>query len=195
MYKKCATCPKLGITCNEFDPLALRGDELREWCKWRLVWLGWGRVRLTTETNMPKSTIDRFLSNELCDFKFETIRPIVKALIGGTKDEHPCPMVDREDDTERLQQEKELLQAECIKLHEETEKIKEYLSTQEKRSEDNLAKFREETASTFALLKDQLRYKNMAVSVLSALVGVLVLAIIAVLIYDKLNPGIGWFRY
>lgn len=178
MYKKCATCPKLGITCNEFDLLALRGEELREWCKWRLVWLGWSRVRLATESNTPKSTIDRFLSNEPCDFKFETLRPIVKALIGGTKDEHPCPMFDVESNTEKLQQEKEQLQAECEKLQFECAKVKEYVFSQEKRNDDNLAKFREDTASAYALLKSQLHAKNIAITILSVISGILLSVLI-----------------
>lgn len=176
MYKKCATCPKLGITCNEFDLLAMSTDEMREWCRWRLVWLGWTRVRLVAESNTPKSTIDRFFSNEPCDFKFETFRPIVKALIGGEKVEHPCPMFDVESDTEKLQQEKELLQAECEKLQAECAKVKEYVSEQERRNDENMARYREDTTSAIALLKAQMRSKNIAIITLTAVVALFIAA-------------------
>lgn len=175
MYKKCATCPKLGISCNEFDLLSMSTDEMREWCRWRLVWLGWPRVRLVEEAKTPKSTIDRFFSNEPCDFKFETFRPIVKALIGGEKVEHPCPMCDIESDTEKLQQEKELLQAEIERIKADNEQMQQYIrdhDAQHKAAHDN-------TASAITLLEAQMRSKNIAIIALSAL---LVVAAVALMI-------------
>ena len=190
MYKKCATCPKLGISCNEFDLLALRGDELREWCKWRLVWLGWSRVQLAAESNTPKSTIDRFMSNEPCDFKFETLRPIVKTLIGGEKIEHPCPMFDIETDTEKLQQENERLQAECDRISEESERMRQYIRNHDAQNKAD----HENTANALRMFEKQLKAKGTAITVLSVILAVVVAAVIGVLIYDKINPHVGWFR-
>jgi hypothetical protein len=150
-------------------------DEMREWCRWRLVWLGWTRVRLVEEAKTPKSTIDRFFSNEPCDFKFETFRPIVKALIGGEKVEHPCPMCDVESDTEKLQQEKELMQAEIDRIKADNEQMRQYIrdhDAQHKAAHDN-------TANAIALLKAQMRTKNISITILSAL---LVVAIVALMI-------------
>ena len=190
MYKKCATCPKLGITCNEFDLLALSTDEMREWCRWRLVWLGWPRVRLVEEAKTPKSTIDRFFSNEPCDFKFETFRPIVKALIGGEKVEHPCPMCDIENDTEKLQQEKELLQAEIERITADNEQMQQYIRDHDAQHKAD----HENTANALRMLEGQLKVKQTAVNVLILILAVVVVALIGVLIYDKITPHLGWFR-
>ena len=79
---------------------------------------------------------------------------------------------------EKLQQEKEQLQAECEKLQFECAKVKEYVFSQEKRNDDNLAKFREDTASAYALLKSQLHAKNIAITILSVISGILLLVLI-----------------
>ncbi len=91
MYLECVSCPKLGNTCDGPNFMGRSAAGVLEWCKARKKHLGWSNAKLAEESNMPKGTIDRLLSGEHLDFKYETIRPMVKALVGGSFDGNPCP--------------------------------------------------------------------------------------------------------
>lgn len=195
MYSKCISCSRLGETCTEFNPFAMTGEQLREWCKKRLTWLRMSRATLIELSGVPKSTIDRYFSTEPCDFKFETIRPILKILVGGNWDEHDCPSTDMAINNDHLHAENEHLHTECIRLQEENERLRQHFLEQEKTHNADMAKFRENTANALILFKEQIKTKNTAITVLSIALAVLTVAVLAVLVYDRLNPAVGWFRY
>ena len=94
MYFECVHCPKIGCLCDGPNFLALPSRDLLEWCKQRKALLKWSNAKLAEEAKMPKGTVDRLLSSDPVDFKFETIRPILKALIGGSWGSNPCGVAD-----------------------------------------------------------------------------------------------------
>lgn len=91
MYHECIMCPQLGITCDGPNFLAVSAQQILEWCKKRKKFLGLSNAKLAEMSNQPKGTIDRLFAGEHYDFKFETIRPVIKALIGGPFEGRPCP--------------------------------------------------------------------------------------------------------
>lgn len=52
----------------------------------------------------------------------------------------------------------------------------------------------DERRETIAVARSLIRRKDRQISVLAALVAVLTIAILLFIIYDRLNPDIGWFR-
>lgn len=91
MYLECVSCPKLGSSCDGPNFVAMSAQDLLEWCKMRKAKLGLSNAKLAELSGTPKGTIDRLLSGDHPDFKYETIRPMIKALVGGSFSGNPCP--------------------------------------------------------------------------------------------------------
>ena len=92
MYFECLSCPKLGNSCDGPNFVAMSADDLLEWCKQRKARLGLSNAKLAEMSGMAKGTIDRLLAGIHVDFRYETIRPMVKALVGGDWSGSPCPV-------------------------------------------------------------------------------------------------------
>ena len=110
MYTECITCPKLGVYCDGPNFVAMSAIELLEWSKARKKHLGLSNAKLSELSNMPKGTIDRLFAGHHLDFKYETVRPMLKVLVGGQFNGDPCP--NPEDHTAELQLENEKLKDE-----------------------------------------------------------------------------------
>lgn len=94
MYDDCITCDKLGCSCDGPNFVAMSAVELLDWCKRRKQHLGLSRERLAEISGVPIGTINRLLSGTHYDFRYETLRPIIKVLVGGSFDGNPCPTPD-----------------------------------------------------------------------------------------------------
>lgn len=154
MYEKCVKCPKVGTTCEGPHFFSMSAPALLEWCKSRKKFLNLSNEKLAELSGIPKGTIDRLLSGEHLDFKFETIRPLIKVLSGGEWIETPCP-----DEPADFADEK------IVHLEEENERLKEKLSELKEASNGKLNTYKEE----LGIYKDQLKW----IRISSAIIGVL----------------------
>lgn len=173
MYIECISCPKMGVTCDGPNYAAIPAHDLLEWCRLRKNHLGWSNSKLAEEAGIAKGTVDRLFAAERVDFKYDTICPIIKALVGGTWVGKPC--------AELRQQDSHL--AETIQ-----------------RLEEENSRLREDDETRVDFLKEQLRLaqetsagRKTAIVVLAVLLGTTLALIIAALIIDRLNPNIGFF--
>lgn len=91
MYKECVSCQKLGISCDGPNFVAMPAAELVAWCKARKEYLGLSNGRIAEMTGMSKGTVDGFFASAHADFRFETIRPVLRVLVGGEFSGEPCP--------------------------------------------------------------------------------------------------------
>lgn len=167
MYDECLSCPKLGISCDGPNFVAMSARDLLEWCKQRKARLGLTNAKLSEMSHVPKGTIDRLFSGDHMDFKFETVRPLLRCLVGGSFDGNPCPAPD---DNENQH------------LHEIIEQQKESIRLLE-----------EENNRMLEFFQGQLAANKKYIITLAILLGVTLLVIIAALIVDRLNPNIGFF--
>lgn len=167
MFEKCLTCPLLGISCNGPNFFTASASDMLEWCKERKARLGLTNAKISDLSRVPKGTIDRLFAREYTDVKFETIRPIVKCLVGGEFDVNTCiapDMVQMEHQEDIIAQQQQALQ--------------------------NSA---EEKARMIEFFENQLRIKTKYIVVLGSAFAVTLLIIIAALIIDRLNPNVGFF--
>lgn len=167
MFEKCLTCPLLGISCNGPNFFTASASNMLEWCKERKARLGLTNAKISDLSGVPKGTVDRLFAGEHTDVKFETIRPIVKCLVGGEFDVNTCiapDMVQMEHQAEIIEQQQQALQ--------------------------NSA---EEKARMIEFFENQLRIKTKYIVVLGSAFAVTMLIIIAALIIDRLNPDKGFF--
>ena len=117
MYKECVNCDRIGVSCKGPTFVAMPAAEILEWCKLRKGHLKLSNKKLAELSNIPEGTIARLFAGEHIDFKYESIRPILRVLVGGSFDNNPCPdphEADNQKQTEII----EKLQAENVSLRE-----------------------------------------------------------------------------
>ena len=174
MYEKCIKCPKVGVSCEGPHFFTMSGAELLEWCKERKKFLKLSNEKLSELTylqkgnmnGIPKGTIDRLFSGEHLDFKFETMRPIIKVLAGGEFVEAPCPEEPNNFADENI-----------CRLAEENARLKEHLTEEQEMK---------------AFFKEQYSFRGKAIIALTTFLGISILLIFAALIIDLANHDLGF---
>ena len=68
------------------DILSLNSKDLIDWCNARKKQLHISNAKLAMQTNVPEGTIDRILTGKNLEFRYSTIQPIVKFLLGINED-------------------------------------------------------------------------------------------------------------
>ena len=181
MYKECLKCEKLGVSCDGPNFVAMPAPQLLEWCKLRKAQRGLSNAKLAELSGVPKGTIDRLLAGEHADFKYESIRPVIRALVGGQWAGNPCPDPNQVTDAHLLeaveQQRKTIRQ-----LHKDKQDMLETMTAERQSAQEDI-KF----------LREQVHAKNRVILILAILAGVCLAVIIGALIVDRLNPDVGFF--
>lgn len=181
MYKKCLSCPKLGVSCDGPNFVAMPAHELLEWCKERKQILRLSNAKLGELSNTPKGTIDRLFAGEHGDFKYETVRPLLRALVGGELGENPCPTMET------------WLEEKLVQTVEENNKLAEQIKQIEKEHDEEIDELKKEHREDTRFLREQVKSKNLAIIILAVLLFAALALIFTALIIDYMNTHIGLF--
>lgn len=68
------------------DILSLNSKDLIDWCNQRKKEMHISNAKLANMTGVPKGTIDRILTGKNLEFRYSTVQPIIKLLIGIDED-------------------------------------------------------------------------------------------------------------
>lgn len=172
MYEECITCEKRGAKCDGPNFMAMSTMEIVEWIDLYQHKYGITNAALAEISNTPKGTIDSIKSKKHGDIRHETLRPILRALIGAEKLGDPCP--DPNDDAvERLETENRVLMQK-LEFAERTivqndRELKRYISGMKERT--------------------------IAMYMLIGVCAILIVAFIGHLIYDITNLDVGYIQY
>lgn len=195
MYLDCLRCQKLGESCDGPNFLALSSAQILDWCKQRKNILGWTNQKIAEVSNTPKGTIDRLFSGSYLDYRYETIRPVLKALVGCEEwGENPCDIPTEtaaEPDPEmaaKLEEQAALLHD----LKKENYRLAHELDLERQHRAD-MEEAKRQTTETLQFVKEQLKGKRTAIIALAVAFGLCFLLIIIALIVDRLNGNIGFF--
>lgn len=172
-YEKCLHCHNLGSSCKGPNFVQMSAHEIVEWCKARKSLLRMTNEKLAELSGVPIGTINRLFSNKSADFYFETVRPIIKALVAGDWSEEKCH-TDHEEISKHSEDTIKRLEKDIARLEKENERIIER-GEKEKAELINLSHF-----------------CRRIIVVLAVALGVAVTLIIAALIYDSLDPNAGF---
>lgn len=188
MYLECVSCPKIGVSCDGPNFVALSAQQLLDWCNQRKAFLRMSNAKLAELSGMPKGTIDRLLAgrHESGGFHYETIRPLVKVLVGGEWSGDPCP---DPPDTEKAEM------AEKLRHHDDDlkwrdDRIQHLLS--------EISVLEQQLTTKDEQLKERagfLHRKDRAIGFLSLALAVVLVAALCVLVIDISDPTIGFFRF
>lgn len=178
MYTECINCPKLGDSCDGPNFMGMTASQLLAWCKERKNYLHLTNAKLAEMSGMAKGTIDRLLAGEQADFRYESIRPMIKALVGGRFEGNPCPDPDAHTDEKKIESQQEIIH----RLEAENERLR-----------LDAAEAKEDYKQRIEYFKQQMKYKQAAIAVLSIFLAICVSVIVAALVIDRLNSDIGFF--
>lgn len=189
MHHRCVNCAKLGTSCAWSRFFALSAKEVIDLCKERKTYLGLSNGRIAELANMSKGTVDGLFANAHGDFRYETIRPVLNVLFGGNfENKDFCSDVT---DNERTQYEERIKQLENeIKWRED--KIQ-HLTKNNESMQTLITNTNARNTKSQEFLQGQVRSKNKTIIALSICLGISLAIIIAALIVDRLNSGIGFF--
>lgn len=186
MYSECLKCEKIGVSCDGPNFVAMSTQELLTWCKARKEHLHLSNARLAEMSGMPKGTIDRLFAGEHTDVRFETIRPLLKALTGGAWSGNPCA-AQQEDEALRkkvqeLEKELRLRDESIAHLKDNYSSMTTLVANTNKRHEEQL-KF----------LRDEIKRKNKVMVILAVIMSLALLYILITLIIDRTDPSKGFW--
>ena len=181
MYNECVICPKLGLSCDGPNFVAMSAQELLSWCKQRKKHLDLSNADLAEQSGIPKGTVDRLLAGEHLDFRYETVRPLIRALVGSEWSGSPCPEPQAIDNTELIEK--------VERLTRNNKLLQEHIDRDNAQHQQQLEFLREQIRHEQATSDG---YKRTVIG-LSITLGISLLVIIAALIVDRLNNDIGFF--
>ena len=182
MYEKCLTCQKIGISCDGPNFMAMGTDELVDWCIARRKQIpGMTYDKIQEATGLSKGTISGFFNKTHGDFRIETIRPILKVLVGGAWSDSPC---DDPAEHERAQYE-----AEIRRRDETIERLEQLNGSLQTLVANTNARYTKDKD----FLRSEMKRKNRSIAIFATLFAICLLLIIAALIIDFMNENVGYF--
>ena len=184
-YEKCLTCVDLGNACDGPNFLAMDTTEIGLWCNDKRKQIhGMTYDKIAAETGISKSAVHGFLTGAHSDYRLETIRPIVKLIVGGKWDDNPCGNLSN---SEKAAYEENARQLESeIKRHED--KIQ-HLISQNATLHDHADHMSRIVNDRYEFLKR----KDKIILALGTMLFVAVAVIITALVIDCINPNVGFF--
>lgn len=193
MKKDCSNCDHLGRDCPK-KLMLLSLDEIIDWCVYIMAKYKITHEKIAQLSKVPKGTVDRILSKQSEDCRYSTIHAIVCALFEYLGISSVC----LDDVTSAAE-----IQADDMKR--QNVELQHALDTSEKERQALQARV-DELVDRREFMKEQIAKKDAridalsgtvaewrrVVKVLAVLLGISVLAIMAALVADKLNPNLGF---
>lgn len=190
-YERCLECKQLGITCDGPNLISMKPTELGEWCNaLRSKRPGFTYDKTAAVANVSKTAAYGFLTSAHEDCNYFTAHAVSGALIlsGGEWTDCPCGNVANSEKA-AYEAEIEKLKTSVIWHEDKIKDLKEKnasLETLVKNNNDRMTKDKD-------FLRGQIKSKNRAIVILSISLAVVLLLVIAALIVDRNNPGVGFF--
>lgn len=190
MYEECLECPKIGISCDGPNFFAMSTPELHAWCKARKAVLHTSNARLAESTGgmLPKGTVDRFFAGEHVDFRYETIRPLLKVLILGRGEWKglPCAEIPADGDLQRKVQE---LEAE---IRWRDDKIQ-HLTDNHNAMTTLIANTNKRNTEQAEFMRSEIKRTNARATIMTIIAVLALLYIIVTLVIDRADPSKGFY--
>lgn len=186
MYSECLNCEKIGVSCDGPNFMAMGAPELLAWCKARKAHLHLTNGRLAEMSGMPKGTIDRLFAGEHVDFRFETIRPLLKALTGGAWSGNPCAAPQEDNKMQDKIREME------AGLQWRDDKIQ-HFAEENARLQAHIKEANGQHAEEMKFLHGEVKRKNRTITILAVVMSLALLYIIVMLIIDRIDPSKGYY--
>lgn len=199
-YDLCLECPYRGKSCDGPNFFAMTHQRRVEWANALKKIRGLTNAQIAEQavlpdgSKLPKATIDSVLSGRTQDVKTSTWSAILRVLVGGCWGQYPCHMAAMLLEGERSKGDSamvEELKSEVKYLQARIAVLDGQLATKDRQ----IAEIEKQAADQRSTISEQnklLKRKDTRIVILVAALVLLMVMIIAALIYDKMNPDVGW---
>lgn len=153
MFEKCIKCQRMGESCVP-NLMLLPFPDLIAWCKKRQKHLSWTNQALAEISSVPFGTINRIWGGDT-DCKYSTIRNLLIALIGGTKDEFSC--TEQVENELRQIDQLERQAAQLSAVEKENEGLRQRIETIDEVHRQDVRAIRAEYREQICFLQDELK--------------------------------------
>ena len=181
LYQDCVKCEKLGVSCDGPNFFTLPANEILEWCKARKAELHLSNDKIADLSGIPRGTVARVFAGVHEDFKFGTVQPILRVLIGGTYHRESCP------DPKGNAAEK------IAELTEKNDSLRRVIKENKAAYDEDLERERSDASKREKYFEKQMRVRMIFIIILSVLLAVSLVLTIAALLVDRTNPDKGFF--
>ena len=207
-YNLCLECEDLGVCCDGPNFLAMTLERWCEWCRLRKENLGWTNAYIAEISGVSQVTVDRIMAGKCSkDIRRSTCADISSALVGSLG-KYPCArpaptemVVDNPEHLQKIEEkEQEIVQlrTSLAWLREELKNTTEHMEQQAHDRETYLKELVAKQDERLAVRESQIAAERArllrVIKWLAISLGIVVGLVIAILIYDKMNPNVGWFR-
>lgn len=195
-YEKCLSCDQLGASCDGPNLLAMETIDLGLWCnELRKDSPGMTYDKIALDTDLSKSAVRDFLTGKHDDCSMRTARTIARYITKGKWDDNPCGNLTN---SEKAAYEEKIRQLEnSVVWHEDKIKdLKEKNASLETLVANTNARMTADKDFLRRQLEDRyqfLKRKDKVIVILSVLLALCLLVIIAALVIDRTNGGVGFF--
>lgn len=191
MFEKCITCDHISGCPHSPRFYMLSPPEVIDWCRKRKKFLGLSNDDIAEMSGLPHGTVSRLLGGNYADYKHTTIQPLLRSLTGDGLGELPCPTAQPEITELMEKYSNACARIEFLETHYQEDMLR--IRADDQRQIDHLnaeiADFKEE----LEFKRQQLRAAHTGRIIMTVLCILLLLVIVAALVVDSLNPGIGFF--
>lgn len=196
IYEKCITCPDVGRICNGPNMLTLPIEDVREMVRLRKKVLGLTNEQLAVFCNIPKGTIDRFLSDADTDFKYTTVCEIIRGIIrygqpaGEQLGDNPCPATSSE-----IRQQKEEDAGKLAAAEAECQQLRDKLTATKGNHIEQMNDYRQDQQRRVDYLKADVKLWRRFTFILGGILIIVFFALLSYVIWDLTHRDAGFFQW
>ena len=190
MDKNCAACAHPGRDCIPYL-MTFTNAELLDWARQRRSALHMSYDDLSEKSGVPLGTIERMMSKKGTDCRFATAQPVIRVLSGCTLEALDCDFEAQPDVTltEQLKAKEEIIRH----LEEENQRKNSVIDHLHITAKEDIERAKQEESVSLAYMKKKEKSHVKIIYMLSAGLIILLLAVLAALAVDRMNPNIGFF--
>lgn len=195
-YDICLNCEFMGNTCDGPNAVAMDHSRWLEWVNKLFKKQGRTRAQIADAEQIPKSTIDSVLSGRTSDVRLSTFRALSRSAIGGCWGKYPCHLAALIINGEEIKVDERITELQAKLEHSEEKRVslQKQLDTIKEDVKQEVSTVRAENERRVDYLKDQVKLKEETIKQKEQTIGLLCLLVLSMLVYDNINPNVGWFR-
>ena len=160
-YNICISCPKIGVTCDGPNFLAMSVERWCEWCHLRRDFLKWKNQTIADKAGVSKVSIDRIMAKDVKDLRITTMQAVTRALVNGTWGQSPCVLVTESE--KEIYVDNPVIVAQC-------QHLQNTLDALSKEHKTELAFIREDAQKKIDFLSNQITIKDKQIEWMHSLI-------------------------
>lgn len=206
-YDLCGECPFHSVTCDGPNEFAMTVERWVSWSSKLAKERGMTRAQIAEDSGIPLATVNSIMSGRTEDPRHSTMQAISRAINSGCWGQYPCHFAallinDELPEDDSPVEDLAALRKELDEANRRVERWRARVSEYESQKKADVAEAKADSQRQIQFLRGQIDYrdrtlesKDKTIKTLAAILGAVLCSVLGVLLFDVLNPDIGFFRY